>query len=116
MEGRYEPVEIEELPGAVLQRYSRALGLYLLWEEGRLAWHDPAMGQPIAALEDERHTRLREVEGRLQAEVRAELTASGNPASEPRRTTGSWKRNCAGCRAVRGWRTQMAVATWSPCL
>jgi len=54
VEGRYEPIEIQELPGGVLQGYIRALRLYLLWEEGRLAWHDPAIGQLIAAREDER--------------------------------------------------------------
>ena len=63
VEGVYQPLEIEELPGGVLQGYSRALDLYLRWEAGRLAWHDPATGQPIATLEDERR-------GRLQAEAR----------------------------------------------
>ncbi len=54
VEGRYEPVEIEELPGGVLQGYSRALNLNLRWEAGQLVWHDPATGRPIATLEDER--------------------------------------------------------------
>ncbi len=70
VEGRYEPVEIEELPGGVLQGYSRVLNLNLRWEEGRLAWHDPATGRPIATLEDEWRERLREQEGRVQAEAR----------------------------------------------
>ncbi len=73
VEGRYEPVEIEELPGGVLQGYSRALNLNLRWEEGRLAWHDPATGRPIATLEDERRERLREREGRVQAEASADI-------------------------------------------
>ena len=63
--GRYEPVEIGELPGGALQGYSRALDLNLRWEEGRLVWHDPATGRPIATLEEERR-------GRVQAEVRAD--------------------------------------------
>ena len=50
-EGGYEPVEIEELPGGVLQGYSRALDLYLRWEAGRLVLHDPATGLPILDLE-----------------------------------------------------------------
>ena len=70
VEGVYVPVEIEELPGGVLQGYSRALDLYLRWEAGRLVWHDPATGRPIATLEDERRGRLREREVRLQAEAR----------------------------------------------
>ena len=71
VEGRYEPVEIEELPGGVLQGYSRALNLNLRWEEGWLVWHDPATGRPIATLEDERRDRI-------QAEVRADAAESRN--------------------------------------
>ena len=67
---RYEPVEIEELPGGVLQGYSRALNLNLRWEEGLLVLHDPSTGQPIPTLEDERQARLREREGRVHAEAR----------------------------------------------
>ncbi len=76
--GGYEPVEIEDLPGGVLQGYSRALNLRLRWEEGRLVWHDPATGQPIATLEDERQARLREREGRVQAEDRADTAEARN--------------------------------------
>ena len=61
--GRYAPVDVEELSGGVLQGYSRALDLYLRWEEGELALHDPATGRRIATLEDERA-------GRMQAEAR----------------------------------------------
>ena len=56
--GEYVPVEIEELPGGVLQGYSPALGLYLRWERGELALHDPATGRPIATFESERAARL----------------------------------------------------------
>ena len=52
--GRYEPIAIEELPGGVLQGYSAALNLYLRWERGLLAWHDPATGRHIATFEAER--------------------------------------------------------------
>ena len=76
--GRYEPVEIQELPGGVLQGYSLALNLNLRWEEGRLAWHDPATGRPIVSLEDERQARLREREDRVQAEARAETAEARN--------------------------------------
>ena len=81
VEGRYEPVEIQELPGGVLQGYSRALNLNLRWEEGQLVWHDPATGRPISTLEDERRERLREQEGRVQAEARAN-TAESRAAME----------------------------------
>ena len=91
VEGQYEPVEIEELPGGVLQGYSRVLNLNLRWEEGRLAWHDPATGQPIATLEDERRARQREREGRIQAEERAANAEARNRELEEelRRLRGS---------------------------
>ncbi len=72
VEARYEPVDIAELPGGVLQGYSRVLNLHLRWEEGRLVWHDPSTGRPIATLEDERsradtaEARNRELEEELR--------------------------------------------------
>ncbi len=62
-DGRYAPIDLEELAGGVLQGYSGALGLYLRWEEAALALHDPATDRRIATLEDERA-------GREQAEAR----------------------------------------------
>ena len=72
VEGRYEPIEIAELSGGVLQGYSRALNLNLRWEEGRLVLHDPETGRPIATLEGERsradlaEARNRELEEELR--------------------------------------------------
>ena len=71
VDGEYVPVEIEELPGGVLQGYSPALGLRLRWERGELAFHDPATERPIATFESERaradsaEARVRELEERL---------------------------------------------------
>ena len=90
--GRYEPVEIEELPGGSLQGYSAALYLYLRWEDGWLVFRDPATDEPIASLESEREGRLREQaradtaegradserEGRVQAEARADTAEARN--------------------------------------
>ena len=45
---QYRPIAIEQLPGGVLQGYSRALNLHLRWESGQLRWHDPATGRHIA--------------------------------------------------------------------
>ena len=82
--GRYAPVDVEELSGGVLQGYSRALDLYLRWEEGELALHDPATGRRIATLEDERAGRMQAEAAREQAEARVwELEA------ELRRLSGS---------------------------
>ena len=82
---QYRAIPIEDLGGGALQGYSRALHLYLRWEEGRLGWYDPETGRHIATFEDEREARLRaEAEVRLeqasrrmerQARVRAEAEA-----------------------------------------
>ena len=63
---RYRPLPIEHLPDGAVQGYSPVLDLHLRWEEGRLVWHDPATGRPIASLAEER-------EARAQAEARAEV-------------------------------------------
>ena len=71
VDGRYQPIAVEELPDGVLQGYSAALNLYLRWEHGRLAWHDPATGRHIATFDSERaraeaaEARVRELEERL---------------------------------------------------
>ena len=52
--GRYEPIAIEEVEPGVLQGYSQVLNLHLRWENGLLAWHDPATGRHIATFESER--------------------------------------------------------------
>ncbi len=65
VDGRYLPIEIEELSDGILQGHSEVLKLYLRWERGQLAWYEPETGRPIANLEAERHARI-------QAETRAE--------------------------------------------
>ena len=59
VEGRYEPMPIEELAEGVLRGYSESLGLYLRAESGRLGWYDPATGEHIATHEGEREARIR---------------------------------------------------------
>ena len=66
VEGRYEPIEIEELPGGELRGYSEVLELYLCWREGWLDWYDPAAEDYIPSQESER-------EGRLAAEAQVEV-------------------------------------------
>ena len=56
----YRPLPIEQLPDGVAQGYSPVLDLHLRWEEGRLVWHDPATGRPIASLAEERARADRE--------------------------------------------------------
>lgn len=52
--GRYQPINIVELPVGVLQGYSAALGVFWRWEDGVLGCHDPATGRHIATFESER--------------------------------------------------------------
>ena len=81
VEGRYEPIAIEDLPDGSLQGFSPALGLHLRWVEGELAFYDPATGQPIASLESERARADAERQARLTAEARLrELEARLNEA------------------------------------
>ena len=63
VDGRYEPIIIQEVDDGVLQGYSAALGLVVRWEHGQLRWHHPETGQQIPTFEQER-------EGRLAAEAR----------------------------------------------
>ena len=77
VDGRYEPVAVEELADGVLQGYSAALNLFIRWEQGELRWYDPATGQHIltyddqrALAESERAARASEREARLAAEAR----------------------------------------------
>ena len=88
VDGEYAPMPIEELPDGSLQGYSAALNLDLRWEpaelppyregparglpRGLLGWHNPATGQRITTLEDERaradtaEARIRELEEQLR--------------------------------------------------
>ena len=70
VDGRYEPVAIEEVEDGVLQGYTTVLGLFVRWEHGELRWHDPETGQEIPTFEREREGRLAEREARLAAEAR----------------------------------------------
>ena len=69
---RYRPLPVEQLPDGSVQGYSPVLDLHLRWEEGRLVWHDPATGRPIASLAEERARadRAEERARELEAELR----------------------------------------------
>ena len=79
VDGRYEPIAVEELADGILQGYSAVLSLHLRWEQGELRWHDPATGRHILTYDDQRNradtaeTRAdQERAARVQAEARAE--------------------------------------------
>ena len=85
MDGQYQPADIEKVGDGVLQGYSPVLDLYLPWEQGELVWIDPATGQPIATLEDERARADREREARIEErEARAAAEAESNAEREAR--------------------------------
>ena len=65
VDGRYEPIPIEEIEEGVLQGYSTVLNLFIRWERGELRWHDPETGQEIPTFEQEREGRLAEQEAKL---------------------------------------------------
>ena len=70
MDGEYQPIPIEEVVEGVLQGYSPVLDLHLRWEQGQLAWYDPATGRHITTFEDER-SRADRAEAELNAEREA---------------------------------------------
>ena len=73
---RYRPLPIEQLPDGAVQGYSPVLDLHLRWEGGRLVWHDPATGRPIASLAEERARADAELGARILAEERARSEAA----------------------------------------
>ncbi len=79
VDGRYQPIDIIELPDGNLSGHSAVLGLELRWTDGSLGWHDPDAGEHIATFDSEREgrlaesaARLAEREARLQAEARVQ--------------------------------------------
>ena len=82
VEGRYEPMDIEELADGVMQGYSTVLNLHLRWEQGRLAWHDPATGRPILTYDDQRARAESERAARMEATTRAETAEARAEAAE----------------------------------
>ena len=82
VEGRYEPIGIEELTGGVMQGYSAVLNLYLRWEQGRLRWHDPATGRHILTYDDQRARAESERAAHMEAATRAEEAESRAEAAE----------------------------------
>ena len=71
----YVPVTIEKRPDG---------NLHIRWEQGQLAWYDPATGRPILTYEDQHDRADAEREARVRAEARvheleAELSQLQNP-------------------------------------
>ena len=75
VDGRYEPIQIDELPDGSLQGHSVVLNVDLRWVNGQLHWHDPATGERVASLESERDARI-QAETRAAAERQARIQES----------------------------------------
>lgn len=76
-DGRYEPIEIEQLDESRFRGYSEALEMYVCWEHGELRFYDPASGsymrtqiEDIAERRAEYLRAEREVAARREAEAR----------------------------------------------
>ena len=95
LEGRrYRPLPVEQLPDGVAQGYSPVLDLHLRWEQGRLIWHDPATGRPIASLAEER--------ARADAEQGARLLAEDLARREAERARGEQEARIRSDERARG--------------
>ena len=80
VDGRYVPIQIDELPDGSRQGHSAILNVDVRWADGQLHWHDPATGERVASLESER-------EARLQAQARAAAEQQARAAAEERAGT-----------------------------
>ena len=79
VDGVYEPIEVEELPGGILQGDSAVLGLDIRWNDGRLEWFDPQTGRHILTLDDER-VRADDERARADSERAARIQAENRAA------------------------------------
>ena len=80
VDGVYDPIEIEQLAGDILQGRSDVLNLDLRWHDGLLEWYDPETGRHIATFDDERAARI-------QAETRVESAEARADTAEARADT-----------------------------
>ena len=72
VDGRYEPVPIEEPEPGRYRGYSEVLRLYVCWEHERLEWYDPTDDVYLPGYDTVLETRDAERSGRLSAEARAD--------------------------------------------
>ena len=56
--GSYQPIEIIEVESEHLHGHSDVLNLGLCWNHGNLRWYDPATGQHLLTLAEERQARI----------------------------------------------------------
>ena len=84
LNGEYQPIEIIELEPGHLHGHSESLNLGLCWDQGNLRFYDPAIGQHLMTLAQERQARIVEQEARAQAEARSNADRQARDAAEAR--------------------------------
>ena len=121
VDGRYEPIAIEEVEDGVLQGYSEALNIYLRWEQGDLRLHDPATGRHIATFESERdradaernradterESRIEEMEARATAEAERNAEREARAQAEARADSERGRADSAESRANAEYEARM---------
>ena len=84
VDGRYEPIAIEETEDGGLRGYSEVMGLYLCWEDGELNFYDPETDAFIRTFE-EIYTQAQTAEAQArEAAVRANAETARAERAETR--------------------------------
>ena len=84
VDGRYEPIALDELPDGSLRGHSIILNVDLRWIDGHLGWYDPATGERFVSLESEREAHAYERAARARAEARAAAEHEARTSAEVR--------------------------------
>ena len=92
VDGRYEPIEIQEMGGLSRRGYSAVLDLWLCWEDQRLRLFDAKTEEYLRTHDEEYDRAELEAYERRQAEMRAAL-------AETRAERESYERQLAEMRA-----------------
>ena len=92
VDGRYEPIEIQEMGGLSRRGYSAVLDLWLCWEDNRLRLFDAKTEEYLRTHDEEYDRAELEAYERRQAEMRAAL-------AETRAERESYERQLAEMRA-----------------
>ena len=84
VDGEYHPIEIRREPDGTHWGYSAALGLFLVWEEGKLRFYDPAVSDFLSNITEHRRAREAERAARIESDRRA-ASANRRAANANRR-------------------------------
>ncbi len=85
--GRYEPIPVQEVGHARYWGYSAVLGLYVCWEYGHLRWYDPATGRYLPTGRQTAEGLIIAETGWAEAENRLAVSEAARAVSEAARAT-----------------------------